>query len=108
MSVSVEAAVPGAPVAGCDDAVSAADKAGAGGPGCSRPALSPPAAASALYLHRATGQGSRAQCQPESGAAAAHESDNESSSERALQKPNTHSHFLSTGNSSANLKKPKQ
>lgn len=58
-SVSVEAAVPGAVMAGCDDAVSAADNVGTGGLGCSRPALSPPAAASALYLHTATGQGSR-------------------------------------------------
>lgn len=56
VSASVEAAVPGALVAGCA-ALSAAGSAGAGGLGCSRPALAPPRAASALYLHRATGQG---------------------------------------------------
>lgn len=93
VSVSVEAAVPGAPVAGCD-ALRAADSVGAGGPGCCRPALSLPRAASALHLHRATSQG--LQCQPESGGAAAHESGNESSSERPLQTSSTRSHLLST------------
>lgn len=50
----------------------------------------------------------RALCQPESGGAATQKSDNEISSERALQKSNPRSHFLSTWNSPANLKKPKQ
>lgn len=84
-SGSVEAAVP-ALVAGCD-ALSAADTAGTGGPGCSRPALPPPRAASALYLHRATARAPTAPCQPESGGVATHKSDNESSSQRARHKP---------------------